>query len=673
MRKLLFFLLLLPLSVFGQASLTDSLFTQLSEAKSDSHKVELHYQLGRHYFLSDVKKGFYHAKSARVISSRIGYKAGEAKSLNLLGYAQVILGEYDKALSYYFRSLKIAQETEADDAIIVAYNSIGSVYFRINDNQRALNYYEQSLELALKADDKLGISKVYNNLGNVYESQKDFDLALNYFKQAASLQKEFNHTSSLAISLYNIGNLHLNLEEPKDGLPYLFESLELNQEVGNKMIMVGTLKSISNIYLVSGDKSEALTYALRSYDMAQETGSNKKIADASWLLQDVYAAMGKHALAHQFLKVYVEQQQLLNIENQQKVSQELSVRFETEKKELENQKLKAENALQATILGKQRLFEIFGGVIILFMLGTLIVLDVNRRRIKDRNEKLKRINNHVHAKNLEISSQRSEISSQALALQEKNQELEQNSYFKNKLFSIISHDLRNPFHSIKGMLQVIQRRGISEQDLQYTFKILYRDVELVQNMLNNLLLWSKAQLDGSSVVSTPLSLHSLVSENMALLTSQANEKGVQLLNLVQQEAFVLADQDRLHFVVRNLLSNAIKFSYPGGEVIVTTEIAGTEVSLSIKDNGKGISEKNLVKLFSNNRFTTPGTAKEKGTGLGLMFCKDFVESMRGTLQVTSKETRGSVFIITLSKADIAQAFVANPADHCNTDSELQPV
>ncbi|MFT2007675.1 tetratricopeptide repeat-containing sensor histidine kinase [Pontibacter sp. 13R65] len=652
MRNLLLLLLFLPLHLQGKNNLADSLALELTKAKSDSERVELHYQLSRRFFLSDVKKGIAHAESAQQLSVQSGYKAGEAKALNLLGYAEVVLGEYDKALDYYFKSLKIAEKTGSIEALTISYNSIGSVYFRIKDNDRALDFYNQSLKLALESKDPLAMSKVYNNIGNIFEAKRDFSKALSYFTKSANLQKELGNKGSWAISLYNIGNLHVNLPYPEKGLPYLFQSLKLNQEIGNKMLLVGTLKGISSIYLLLNQKKEALQYAIQSYEMALETESSKKIADAAYLMQQVYEATGQFEQAHKYLAIYVEQQKLLDVERQQKVLEELTIGFDTEKQELENQKLKAENAYQAIEMEHDRTVQGFGLVVIVLMLGLLLLLELNRRRAKESNLELQKINQYVQAKNLEIEAQKSEISSQARALQIQNEQLEQNSNFKNKLFSIISHDLRNPFQSVKGILNLIQRNGMTENEIKHIFPLLHRDVEAAQNMLHNLLLWSKAQLEGSSVEYVPVNLRQLISENIVLILSQAQQKQILFVNNVEELIWVQADLDRLNFVIRNLLSNAVKFSFAGGQVAVWAEANQSRVTLHIADQGKGISEKNMEKLFGSTRFTTTGTAKEKGTGLGIMFCKDFVESMAGSLQVKSEEGKGSVFSITLAAAEV---------------------
>ncbi|GEO04559.1 hypothetical protein AAE02nite_22230 [Adhaeribacter aerolatus] len=635
----------------AQHKYIDSLTVVLTEAQTDSTKAELYCALSKEYYLSDTQKGLEHAQTAANLAAKANLPLSKAKALNLIGYAYLVWGEFDKAMSYHYQALSIGEQKSDTALLISTYNSLGSMYYKIKDQVRAAANYNKALRLAQKTNNQLAISKVYNNLGNIYEEEKQYDKALAYFKKAASLQQELGNKPSLVISLLNVGNVHLYLSRPEQGLPYLFEALQIADEIENTVCKPGILKSIAQIYQVNGQETKALQYAQQSYDWAVHTKSSKKIAASAELLHQLYVANKDYRQAYKYLSFFVEHDAQLDLESQKKTAAELATRYETEKKELENKNLKVEKARQAKEIKQQQRILIFGGVIVGLMLALLLLLYRSRKGLKAASLKLQEANLLLQRQHTEISRQRNELAGQALKLQEQNTELEKHHHFKNKIFSIISHDLRAPFNAIKGVLDLVQTHPMSAEEVQPVFKLLGKDVDVSMNMLHNLLVWSKSQLNEATIDLQPVNLQQLAQENTRLAFLQADQKGIKIINAVDAHVEVLADKERLNFVLRNLLMNAIKFSYAGGEIrIHTVQSTDNRIALAVSDNGKGISATNLSKLFTEERFTTLGTAREKGTGLGLMLCKEFVESLQGSIKVASQEGMGSTFFVQLPKA-----------------------
>ena len=652
MRKVLFLLMLFWVSgAQAQNKQTDSLTVVLVKAETDSARAELHCALSKEYYLSHTKKGLEHARTAAMLATKANLPLTKAKALNLIGYAHLVRGEFDKAMNYHYQALRIGEQNADTATIIAAYNSLGTMYFKTKDQARAIACYNKSQQLAQNTGDQVAIGKVYNNLGNIYEENKQYSKALQYFKKAASLQEKLSNKRSLVISLLNVGNVHLYLARPEQGLPYLFKSLKIANETGNIICKPGILKSIAQIYQITGHNAEALQYAQQSYYWALKTESSKKIAASAELLQSLYAADKDYAQAFKYLSVFVAHDTQLDLESQKITAAELSARHETEKKELENKTLRVEKARQALEIKQQKLTLFLGVIIVAVMLVLLLLLYWSRVRLKAASLKLQEANRLLQGQHKEISYQKNELAGQALQLKEQNGQLEKHHQFKNKIFSIISHDLRAPFGSIKGVLDLVQSHPMSAAEVQPIFKLLSKDVDVSMNMLHNLLVWSKAQLTETGIASEPVNLQQLVQENIQLAVSQADIKSISLINEVDVQAVALADKERLNFVLRNLIMNAIKFTYEGGEIKIYI-IPGAEdkITLAVSDNGKGISPANLSKLFTEARYTTLGTAREKGTGLGLMLCKEFIESLQGSIEVNSTEGTGSTFLIKMPSA-----------------------
>jgi two-component system, sensor histidine kinase and response regulator len=649
MRKILFILCLLW-AVKGQAQgqLIDSLTAALTNPNPASAQVDLHLTLSKEYYLSDIKKGLEHARYAYTLANKANLPIGKATALNQIGQAHLVQGDFDKGMACHYQALKLGEKYTHTSTIINSYISLGTMYFKTKDPDRALAYYTKASQLAQKTGDQLSVSRVYNNVGNIYEEKGDYGKALESFKQAAQLQEKLGNKKSLVISLQNIGNVHIYLSHPELGLPYLFKSLKIADEVGNRICKSGILKSIAQIYQVKNNTPAALQYAKLSYDEALETNSSKKIAASAQLLQSLYAGQRNYEQAFTYLSVFVKHEALLGLENQKKVAAELTTRYETEKKERENENLKIERQRQNHEIKQQQITIAFGVVVVIVMLILVLMLYQNGLHLKATSHQLAEANRQLQHQHVKISQQKNELAAQSLKLKLQNEELEKNNNFKNKIFSVISHDLRTPFGSIKSVLDLVQCHPMSAEEVQPIFKLLSKDVDVSLDMLNNLLVWSKAQLTETNITLQPVNLHRLVQENIQLAASNAGQKNIKLINDIAPGAVVVADKERLNFILRNLLMNAVKFTFAGGEVrLYTRQEPGNETTIAVADNGQGISPRHLLKLFTEDRFTTLGTAREKGTGLGLMLCKEFAESLQGHILVKSEEGAGTTFYIKL--------------------------
>ncbi len=238
-----------------------------------------------------------------------------------------------------------------------------------------------------------------------------------------------------------------------------------------------------------------------------------------------------------------------------------------------------------------------------------------------------------------------------LELKEFSKKLEINNKTKDKFFSIIAHDLKNPFSSLLGLSELLEtdfNELSDEEKLSYISEI--RKVTKSSNqLLENLLHWSRAQT--GSIVYTPseLDLKLLVDEVISLVNPQAKAKNISIIVDFKKEYVIYADDDLLMTVLRNLLTNAIKYSYEGQKIILEANKKDENtLELSIKDFGIGIPESTQKSLFSIERGESrPGTNNEKGTGLGLILCKEFIELNKGTIDFISNLNQGTTFTITI--------------------------
>ncbi len=241
-------------------------------------------------------------------------------------------------------------------------------------------------------------------------------------------------------------------------------------------------------------------------------------------------------------------------------------------------------------------------------------------------------------KAIAIEAQNQQILQQKRLLEESNAE-------KDKLMSIISHDMRTPLINIQGYLELLDDADLDLQQGIALRKGLLEATNGTMDMLTNLLQWSKSQMEGPTINILPVNLGAAIKSTLEMGQAQAARKDITLSYHIGDELVVLADVDMLQLVVRNLVSNAVKFTPPGGSINIDARLVQDECKLTVSDTGKGIDEQKQEKIFSINTEAGFGTNNEKGVGLGLLLCKEFIERQGGRIGFESTFGRGSSFFI----------------------------
>jgi PAS domain S-box-containing protein len=229
---------------------------------------------------------------------------------------------------------------------------------------------------------------------------------------------------------------------------------------------------------------------------------------------------------------------------------------------------------------------------------------------------------------------------------------------KDKFFSIISHDLRSPFAGLMGMTDnlVYYFDKFSTDEIKKNIQLINNTSNRIFKLLENLLQWARLQRGRMEFIPENINLHDIVKSNIELLINNAKQKEILLVNDVNQEIIVFSDNNMLNTILRNLISNAIKFTNNFGSIIISATISTNNfVEIVVKDNGVGMNQDTLIKLFRiDTHHTSVGTANEKGSGLGLILCKELIERNNGTIRVESEQNVGTSFIFTLPLGNINQ-------------------
>jgi two-component system, sensor histidine kinase and response regulator len=256
-------------------------------------------------------------------------------------------------------------------------------------------------------------------------------------------------------------------------------------------------------------------------------------------------------------------------------------------------------------------------------------------------------NKELQEKNIKIENQKTEIEQKAAELSELN-------LLKNKLFSVISHDLKTPMYALRNLFRSMQQLNMSGKEIKAIIPDVVNDLNYTTGLMENLLHWVRNQMHSASVMPGELDMAEIVVDAIHVHQLQASIKKVTIHPEMEGPFIVYADRDMVTLVIRNLLSNAIKFTPEKGEITIRLKNESSNCRISIIDNGIGMDPETLKKIQDNNYYSTQGTAKERGTGLGLMLSRDFLSKNGGELTINSEIGKGSIFSFTLPLADNIQ-------------------
>jgi len=253
-------------------------------------------------------------------------------------------------------------------------------------------------------------------------------------------------------------------------------------------------------------------------------------------------------------------------------------------------------------------------------------------------------NRALQEKNRKIEKQKEEI-------EEKAKELSELNSLKNKLFSVIAHDLKSPMYALRNLFSQMLQQDLPLKEIKTMIPDVVTDLNYTTGLMENLLQWAKSQMQSGSAKPQSVDTGQIIKEVVNTLKLQASSKQITVKNNVKKPFPAFADMDMTQLVLRNLLSNAIKFTPEKGQITVSAREYDSFIEVAIEDTGIGISEEEMLKINENSYYTTKGTSSEAGTGLGLMLCKEFIIKNGGKLQIASKPGEGSVFSFTLPKPE----------------------
>jgi signal transduction histidine kinase len=545
-------------------------------------------------------------------------------------------------MEYCSKALEIYQGIGNKPGIATAMNVIGTIKLKV-DPAEASDYFNKTLDIRLELKDTLGIANCYNNLGICYQNRYDYPQALTYYQRALDFYSRLSEKLYMIVALNNIGNVYGNMGNNEQRLEYLTKSLALTREISNGRAEVNVLSNLAHYFYTIGNYDNAINYLKEALSKAVALRLNEFIPGIYENLADVSAVRGDFDRAYEYHKVFMQLQDSIYHDNRNRIF-DMQVNYLAEQETKEKEMLRLQNQMKDLEVSRQTRLKVFFGILLL--LSAILVIVIYRSyRIKKKTSKV-------------LSEQKAQLEDMNRVLTESELRLTELNVTKDKFFSIMAHDLKNPLGSMVSLADMINHNfsKIPSDDLEEFIRNLHLSVKTVYNLLENLLIWSRSQTGRLDYSPDAFNLKPVVEDCLQIFLFQAGEQKISLVNSVNETHRVYADKNMIFTVVRNLVTNGIKFSQPGGTVTITSESDGESVKVSVTDQGIGMTTGDIRKLFRIDvANTTIGTFNDgqrefsarKGTGLGLILCREFVEKCKGKIRVESELGKGSSFIFEL--------------------------
>ncbi|MCF6167294.1 tetratricopeptide repeat-containing sensor histidine kinase [Lutibacter sp.] len=603
--------------------------------------AEIHYAIGKYnHNTNDYNVAIKNYLVAAQIFKKIENTKKEARMYNNIASCYLRLYAEDKSIEYYLKSLSLNKKVNYQGGIAKNYIGVGDLFYTQGNYEHAKQYFQDALEIYKKIDDKSGISTSYTNLGNATADAGDNLAGLEFYKKSVEIGKEINNQQGIAINYNNIGDCYIQLKQYPKALDYFFKALKLSKNLGRNDLTSVLLMNISTVQIKTKNYHQGIVNANKSLKLAEQMGELNYQAENFELLSNAYERLGNMRRAFRYNKKYIIiKDSLLKIDKTNKVKlfqalNELDATQDT----INELSIKNEIAELRYETGRKFVYFLTGSMV---LFGLFLIILIQQQTAK------KKAYNLLEYKNYQINKMNDEIQAQRDNLKLINKT-------KDKFFSIIAHDLKNPFNSIKGFTELmIENSNEYDEEKKLKFlKIIKGSTLKASSLLNNLLIWANSQSGNLKFDPQKVELKQIVSNVISLLEIQAINKEIEIIDNIEKNLFVLADRNMLATILRNLISNAIKFTNQHGKIEVSATKKEGFVEISVKDNGVGILESEVKNLFNIEvKNSNVGTANEQGSGLGLILCKDFVEKHGGKIWVESEVNKGTEFKFTIPLAN----------------------
>jgi signal transduction histidine kinase len=589
----------------------------------DSIRAEAFMQIGVGFYLKtqyDSSKVYF--KQALDIYSKLKDTVYVTRCLNNLGICSFYTGDYENAYSYHtkVRELRIATN---DPQISSTYNNLGLVMNELGNYKEALSYYMLALRSKIEYKQFKALSNTLTNIANVYQSLGDTDSAISYELKNLRHLDTLPDKRYLSDCLHNLGNHYLNKNLYNESIFYTKMAFELERDLKAYFGLLNSCSNLSIAYQKINKYTLASLYLDSAFLLVPELDSYRNAVDLYLQRSKLDSATGNFTGAFMALRKYTLLREKYRQEDQNKTILDLENKYQLELKERKIKELEQDNVIQALKVQQGKLIQ-WGLFILVAVFVLLTIILYSQYRFKQKTAEL--------------------LASQKLKLEELNS-------VKDKLFAVISHDLRNPVYAFSNLSNAIRTHWetADREQLKEFVDSLSDAADDLKGLLSNLLNWALIQLNripsGKETVPLESIVHPVLKECHELITQKRQKLDIQ----IEKDMEVTVEVQKFQIILRNIITNASKFSDDFTTIRLRAFKGMQEYILEVQDNGIGLTSMEvdiLLQKDSNTKNIGAGTAS-KGSGLGIMLCKELLASMNGRLEIRSEKGKGSVFSIVI--------------------------
>ena len=605
----------------------------LASEKKDSIRLAGVIDLATDIYLSDPDSAIALANAVVAESIQRNDSYFLAASYYILSKASWTKANYRLSTEYGFKALKLTENSPYIHLRGLCLLSLARTSIELRDFEQADAFLKRSRQLASAHHDTRLLADTYRERSMLLSEKGEYDSALHFVDNGLVLYKDLKDTLNTSILYSRKVKIYYTLHDYKKSMAYNRMALHLDSVVGNKRALgISFYYAALNANKLNQPDS-AIAFLKKSIVYSDAIYNLSSLIRAHTLLADIYTYTNQPALAAEQLRLVSQyKDSLYNAEKSGQI-QEMKSLYELEVKDRTIEELGHKNILQQKLISNQRWLTILLAIGIILLTAFIIMLS-RLRGIQTR------ANVMLEEKNKAIELQREEMQAQAEYLHYLNQ-------LKSKLFSVISHDLRGPVGNLQSLLELVTSKALNHEEFMMISDRVKGNLKATQRTLDNLLNWSLSQMEGIRTERKALHIRACIDEACHLLADVAAQKNVSIDNTSLASIQVMADPNQVQLILRNLIHNAVKFSTVGSRVEISTLIEESHCRVTVKDSGIGMTPEEVNMILAQEHFTKRGTQEEKGTGLGLLLCKEFIKHNGGELGIISNQSQGTEISFTL--------------------------
>jgi len=588
------------------------------------------------YELKD--SAIYHTSVAEKLSLKLGDSTLLAKTYNRQGAVYYVSGDYGKAMERFTRAWEMFEQLGDRTGKVFALNGLGLIYLAEEEFDEAIHLWKQCFDINSVLGDSVSMAKNLFNIGIGYCELGQHDQSYAAYADAQNLIKG-NEGHVLGLMVKNrIGKHFFDTGDLQQSLSRYLEVLD-NVETVSNWEKAYAYTGLGEVYMAMNERQKAEEFGLKGYEAAKQIGAHWDLERVTSLLSKLYQEnrdLSKALFFNQQNKAHSDS--LYTSSKNRQIS-----RLQLKVSQAENKNLIAENEANIQKVKSRNIALVLSLMGLLVLVGLIFVFGKNMK-LKER------FNRELKEKNTSIQFQKEQIDKQNASLLAINQT-------KDKLFSILCHDLRSPIHSILQTLEMHQMGYFDESEKDEAMELLYKQVSKTDTMLNELLQWASEQTENIHPKFSSVDAGKVIEELVAVYDFQARAKDIQVFHQMVPLSPIWVDKSQFRIIFQNLIQNAVKFTPSFGEISILYKEDDFRVAIHVRDSGGGMDEQSLLS-FSGKRgirmHSQVGTADEKGSGLGLLLVRQFVTQNKGYIELSNLPIKGTEFIVSFPKAVSAQ-------------------